>query len=537
MQLTTDIRAKLRKSSQRSSLFKLSESELQNGFEAIEHHGYSALLPTPPEWSVLRSQWSDIKTEIAAIDLDTYTPTPPLRIYAPKNRATVRVVSLLHPVDLIVYTSLTLIVIDDLEANRIPVGKKTVFSYRADTSASNRLYRTDTAFPMFQARLKERNGRARVGYVGIADIADFYPRIYQHRLENVIESCSTTQRGRDVARVLAKKLIANLSGSNSYGIPVGPYASRVLAEAVLIDVDSYLISERLDFVRWVDDFYFFTRTEEQAQEILIALAQRLYETHGLTLSALKTKIQTKEMFKRRFEMNADEQIDIRLQRVIEFSSRFDPYSDEGIELSDEERLELAGLNIEELIEESIKDHELVDYETLASLLRHPELLSVLPQAARKTLGEVLLRNIVHLYPIAGSVAEFFGTFADLPSPDRSRIQNRLLSSLLPRHGKWPPDYYIVWILSVFADRGRWAQSPTFVRILRDHKSEIVRRSAALAIARNGTRADAVEARGRFGSSSPLEQSAILLATLKLGHDERRHWKRSLQLTGPLEKKL
>src|SRR5258707_5470339 len=136
-------------------------------------------------------------------------------------------------------------------------------------------------------------------------------------------------------------------------------------------------------------------------------------------------------------------------------------------------------------------------------------------AARKNLGEVLLRNIVHLYPIAGSVAEFFGTFADLPSADRRRIQARLLSSLLPRHGKWPPDYYTIWILSVFADVDRWAQSPAFVRILRDHKSETVRRSAALAIARNGTRADAVDAKSRFGSSSPLERLAILLAAVKL----------------------
>ena len=106
-------------------------------------------------------------------------------------------------------------------------------------------------------------------------------------------------------------------------------------------------------MKLIDDFYFFTRTEGQAQEILIALAQRLYETHGLTLSALKTKIQTKRTFKRRFEMNPDEQIDIRLQRVNEFSSRFDPYSDGEIELSDEERVELAELNIKELIEESI----------------------------------------------------------------------------------------------------------------------------------------------------------------------------------------
>lgn len=519
------------------ALFKLTDNELQNGFDAIEHHGYSALLPTPPEWGLLRGHWGSIRPEIAAIDLDTYSPTAPLRVYAPKNRATVRVVSLLHPIDLIIYTSLTLIVIRDLEANRIPTRKRTVFSYRADLSHANRLYRTDTSFSMFQDALKERSGRARVGYVGIADIADFYPRIYQHRLENVIESCATNERGRDVARVLVKKLLANLSGSNSYGLPVGPYASRVLAEALLIDVDSYLVSERLDFVRWVDDYYFFTRTEEQAQEILISLAQRLYERHGLTLSALKTKIQTKEMFRRRFQDDPAREVDERLQRVNEFSSRFDPYSDEEIELSEEERAELAELDIEELIEESIRDRELVDYETLASLLRHPELLSVLPPAARKTLGETLLRNIAHLYPIAGSVAEFFGTFSDLPASDRRRVQTRLLSSLLPRHGKWPPEYYILWILSLFANQDGWAHSSTFVRVLRDHRSEIVRRAAALAIAKHGNRADALEARAKFGSASPLEQLALLLATLKLGQDERRHWKRSLQLTGPLEKRI
>lgn len=518
-------------------MFKLTEQELQNGFDAIEHHGYSALLPTPPEWRVLKENWLDIRADIAAIDLDLYSPTPPIRVYAPKNRATVRVVSLLHPVDLLIYTALTLVVVADLESNRIPVRRRRVFSYRADLRANNRLYGARSSFSLFQDRLKERADRAGTGYVCIADIADFFPRIYQHRLENVIESCSTSERGRDVARVLVKKLIGNLSGSNSYGIPVGPYASRVLAEAVLIEVDSYLISERLDFVRWVDDYYFFTNTEQQAQQILISLAQKLYERHGLTLSALKTKIQTTQRFRKRFEVDPDREVDIRLEKMKELSSRFDPYDEEETELTEVERAELAELDIVELVEESLEDRELVDYDTLSALLRHPALLSVLPIESRMNLGNVLLRNIEHLYPIAGPVTEFFGTFAELAPRDRKRIKLRLLSSLMPRHGKWPPDYYMMWILSLFAGNNAWQEAPNFSRIFRDHRSEIVRRGAALAIAGNGSRADAVEARDRFATASPLEQSAILLATRKLGHDERRHWKRSLQLTNPLDKKL
>jgi hypothetical protein len=284
-------------------LFKLSEQELQFGYEAIEHHGYSALLPTPPEWAVVKENWNELRSELSAVDLDTYSPIKPLRVYAPKSRATVRVVSLLHPVDLIFYTSLTLIVKCDLESNRIPKSKKVVFSYRSDAIHQNRLYGTDPSFSDFKNRLKERSERIKIAYVAAADIADFYPRIYQHRLENVIESCAKTERGRDVARVLAKKLIGNMSGNNSYGIPVGPYASRILAEAVLIDIDSYLASEGLDFIRWVDDYYFFTRTEQESQEILISIAQQLYDKHGLTLSALKTKIYPRSSFVKRFEEN------------------------------------------------------------------------------------------------------------------------------------------------------------------------------------------------------------------------------------------
>ncbi len=83
----------------------------------------------------------------------------------------------------------------------------------------------------------------------MADIADFYPRIYQHRLQNVVETVASSQHVRDVGRVLAKKLIGNLMGRNSYGIPIGPYASRLLAEAILIDVDSFLQTRNVDFVQ------------------------------------------------------------------------------------------------------------------------------------------------------------------------------------------------------------------------------------------------------------------------------------------------
>lgn len=186
-------------------MFKLTLDELQSAFEAIEYHGYSALLPTPPEWSVVQREWQEIKQELAAIDLDNYRPATPLRVYAPKNRATVRVVSLLHPIDLIIYTALTLLVKDDLEGQRLPPNKKIVHSYRTELGVNNRLYSRANSYREFQLKIEERSRRVATQYVAIADIADFYPRIYQHRLQNAVEAAATTPRSKEVARVLAKK--------------------------------------------------------------------------------------------------------------------------------------------------------------------------------------------------------------------------------------------------------------------------------------------------------------------------------------------
>lgn len=516
--------------------FHLSEAELQSGFEAIEHHGYSALLPTPPEWDVLKSEWEALKSELAKVDLDTYSPVRPLRVYAPKNRATVRVVSLLHPIDLLFYTALTLVAKNDLEQSRIPTSKKIVFSYRAD-GASNRLYKSTPTFRDFRTALDEKSARAKIKYIAAADIADFYPRMYQHRLENAVESAATNERTREVARVLVKKLIGNLSGNNSYGIPVGPYASRLLAESVLADVDAYLISESYDFIRWVDDYYFFLPDEQSGQEVLSRLAQRLYEKHGLTLSSAKTNIFEKTRFRRRFASTPEAEVDHRLDVLNDLSARFDPYLEEEVELSDEEIAQLTAAGIAEIIEEALEEKDLVDYETISAILRHRSVLSQLPVEFRKRVADTLLDNIEHLYPVADEVARFFSGFTDYNWGDRKRARTKLIKSLDPRKGRWPPDFYIMWILAIFAESDAWRDTPDYARIFRDHRSDVVRRTAALAIYKNGTRADALETKDRYEAASRLEQTAILLASRKLGKDERKHWRNSLQITGPLEKKL
>jgi hypothetical protein len=74
--------------------FKLSEQELNWAFEAINHHGYSAMLPEPVEWTDIKDKWTEVKNYIKELDLDNYEPYKPMKIFAPKSRANIRIVHL-----------------------------------------------------------------------------------------------------------------------------------------------------------------------------------------------------------------------------------------------------------------------------------------------------------------------------------------------------------------------------------------------------------------------------------------------------------
>ena len=230
-------------------MFSLSEAELELAYQSITHHGYSALLPTAYEWTSIVNHWTDIRRYLSTLDLDNYTPHKPLRVFAPKSRANIRVVHLLHPEDMLIYTALVMIIKDDIESARISKRVRRVFSYRSSKTQPNRLYDARGSYDDYLTQLKRKATKKSTSFVAVGDIADFYPRIYQHRLENIVEATASNQRSVDVARVVVRKLINKLMEGNSYGIPVGPYASRTLGEAVLIDVDAHLQSkEKTSFV-------------------------------------------------------------------------------------------------------------------------------------------------------------------------------------------------------------------------------------------------------------------------------------------------
>ena len=523
-------------------MFNLTKDELQNAYESISHHGYSAMLPPLYEWNTFESRWDEIKSYLSAIDLDTYDPHKPLRVFAPKNRATIRVVHLLHPEDLILYTALVMIVQNDIESARISKQSRRVYSYRVNPKQSTLLYDSSGTYEAYLNQLKKKSRKKNVSFVSIADIADFYPRIYQHRLKNVIESVTKNQRGNDVARVLVDKLIFKLMDGNSYGIPVGPYASRILGEAILIDVDSHLQSKNVDYVRWVDDYNIFAESEYLAQSTLFELGEWLFANHGLTLQSSKTKILPVFRYVNEILSTPEEELTARDRMIslLRQSTGSLDYSDDD-EVHEEQDIDdivdqIQGSNLKDMLLKSLSDKELVDYEMVRYVLTRLPRIPGVSDNLKLEILDLVLDNANLLYPASEFVAKYILSFPKLTKAKKRLIGQKLLKPLKSRKNP-PPDYYAMWILHIFSTSVEWNCKNDILQLYDTYKSETVRRFAALALAESGDRSTALSLKSELDQASSLVRLSIFCASGKLGKDERKHWKRAHQIQGNLEKYL
>jgi len=506
-------------------MLKLSESSLDRALEAIAHHGYGDFFPEPPELELTKANWPDLRSYLAAIDLDTYVGYDRICSFAPKSRLSIRRVALLHPFDLIFYTCLVLELKDSITAAALPLAENRVFSYRAEGALPYQLYEENSSYGLFKDSIGKRIENSPASFVGITDIADFYPRIYQHRLINALEAAAGAAK-TDHIRAL-EKMLFRFSEGGSYGIPIGPPASRPLGEAVLIDVDSTMMSYGIDFIRYTDDFVIFAHSPERAEYGLRILGETLFLNHGLTLQTAKTKVLAATDYFNKYLTQHDEKEQSR-RKLLDIVGDYDQatsYED----LADDQKAEIDALNLSEILTEALAEGENVDYKEVSFILGR---LSALQ---KPDLIPIVLDNLNRLFPVAHSIAAFFREFSVLDAQTRDAIAAALLDPIINSKEVSASEYYCIWALSVFHQTREWNHAQILLRIFREATSDAVRRFAALALRTSGTRAEALQVSKYLGSASSLSRTAILLGTTKMGTDERKYQRQSLRLSDPLEK--
>lgn len=478
-------------------------------FEAVMH---DSQVTTPGHKSLIE--------EISEQDILTWRTRPFRSCLMPKHKYGFRISTQLDPLDFLVYTALIYEIAPDIESRRVPANSNIVHSYRFKPT-ENSMFDPDYNYSTFRRKSQELASTNKFSHVVIADIADFFPRLYRHRVENALKAC--TNKTNHV--IALDNMFNQWTEHYSYGIPVGPTASRLIAEISLDDVDQLLLSERVDFVRFSDDYRMFCSSVKDAYEKLAFLANALFTNHGLTFQQSKTKIIDLETFESKYVLSEEAQELNRLsQRFYEIfdETEIDPYRTiEWDDLEESQQNQLKELNMLEIIEEMITSEE-IDIGISKFVLRR------LSQLGKDDALDLLIDNIDRLYPVFPEVVKYVTSIRLNDVNLKKSIGNKMLG-LLADSTVSHLDYHRMWLLNMFTHSTEWNNEDEFVSLFNKATDEFSKRELILALGRSHQdfwfRAKKINLSQQF---TDWPRRAFLAAASCLPSDERKHWYHSLE---------
>jgi acyl carrier protein len=508
-------------------MLRLREATLDWAMAHVENFGDTDIFPIPFEYEAIRWDWeAEIKPWLKNTDMFQWQVRPYRRCLTPKHRFGFRMSTQPDPIDTLIYTAIVAEIGNDIEAARLPKTDNIAFSFRFQSTPEGRMYDQNYNWDAFQEHSRTLVDSGEYRYVVTADIADFYPRIYFHPLENALSNC--TDQNRHVS--VLKKIIKNWNFSVSYGIPVGSAASRLLAELVIDDVDRGLISEGVVHCRYVDDFRFFCTSEKQAHEQLALLANMLFENHGLTLQQHKTRVLPIETFNEIY-LQAEEEHEInslsqRFRTILAEIGILDPYEElDYDELDPDDREAMDSLNLVEVLLEQLEESD-IDLPLVKFIIRR------LGQMDNIDAVDVVIDNIDALYPLFKEVIVYIHSLRSLDISTKQDIGRRLVD-LLDTSLVGHLEYHKLWVLNTFTRNCDWDNESRFVTLINTYHDEFSQRELILAMGRAHHQHWFKLRKRTFGQFSPWSRRAFLAAASCLPGDEAEHWYRSID--GSLDK--
>lgn len=411
----------------------------------------------------------------------------------------------------------------EIEASRQP--KERVFSYRfAPDMSKGSLFASYGWRDFHQMGLQIAE---KYQYVGVVDISDFYPRVYHHRLENVLRTvCKCKSEIVGVIDTLLRKL----NSGNSFGLPVGGPASRILAEALLVRSDELLQLRKIEFLRFVDDYIIYGNTEDEVRSHILELSRILLDNEGLSLNRNKIRVYSIDEYVGQ-SVFADSTADLpkeEQQKRSFFSMhlRYDPYSETAEE--DYESLKKA---VKEHAVLSLLSHEI--HKTPINIYSARQLVkaTVFMDPDEKSLAvRGFSQQIEKLAPVFTTLARTFQKLKDDIEDDAAQsffaAVRHLVTARQPLIGASGTLAFAIRILAI--DKSRVAESALQEIFTSRELTPIIEREVIMAMGRRGANSWISDLKNRFGSMSrPWSRRALLAASYSLG-DEGKHWRKSVK---------
>jgi Reverse transcriptase (RNA-dependent DNA polymerase) len=211
-----------------------------------------------------------------------YQPELPHTISVPKERGFTRPGSILGPADRFVYQALIDLASPALEAQ---LDRDRTFSHILATDGNSMFEPAHESWNRFQAKIGSLCSSG--GYIVKADIANYFERLPQHHLVNLMSAAKCPP---EVVNLLEEMLLA-FQQRDSFGIIQGVFSSDILGDFFLSEFDAYCDLHEISSARYVDDMYLSFPSEVDAKRGLIELIEQLRKD-GLHLNEYKSGIKT-----------------------------------------------------------------------------------------------------------------------------------------------------------------------------------------------------------------------------------------------------
>lgn len=493
--------------------------------------GDGEVFPRPFEYEAIEYDWPNVRDYLLAQNILEWAVRPHRTLLSPKAKHAFRVITQLDPLDFIVFAATIYEIAPDIEVRRLPTAANVVFSYRHSSAPDGQLFDPNIGYRQFQASSQKiLDGEPRFSHVAVTDIADFYPRIYLHRLDNALQIA--TARASHVTAI--RRLLAGWNGTESFGIPVGSAPVRLLAEITIADIDEALLANGVKFVRFNDDYRLFARSYAEGYRHIAFLADALFSNHGLTLQPQKTTIVPTDEFRKRFLRSLEEReldsLRERFARLLTELGVDDEYGDINYDdLNEEQQAVIDSMNLADVFRQELSGPDEADDALLRFTLRR------LTQLGDGGVVDDVFQNVESLLPIFADVMRYLTGLRDLMPEDRRRIGARVLE-LIENSIISDSSYHRMWALDLFTHSTEWDNEGRFFALLASARDQFSRRKLILAMGRAAQR-HWFQARWRTLFDEPhWPRRALLCAASCMAPDARRHWYHSVEpRLDPLER--
>lgn len=128
-------------------------------------------------------------------------------------------------------------------------------------------------------------------YLVNADISNFFPSIYSHSIPWALKgkSFAKVNKGLSFWFNQIDFYIRSLKYGETNGVLIGPHASNLISEIILVKIDSVLVAKGYRYIRHIDDYSCYVSSFEEAERFLVDLSEEL-KRYELKLNDRKSEI-------------------------------------------------------------------------------------------------------------------------------------------------------------------------------------------------------------------------------------------------------